>query len=243
MDQVISENYTFQPMNFRSVISFFIVILFSQIDSQAQSDSLMIFKEPTLPSFPGGDKDLMNYVYARMPEGDFGDGVVHVNFQVDSTGKVVNPTIARSFNNDLNEQILLVFEDFPLFEMNGSLPVKFNVPILFGESRTKHTSYYDVVPKYVGGEEVMIDTIVSNLKLSGDKSVEHCVPHTMFVEFIVTKKGQVADFKMKKSSTCAALDQAAIDACYKLKHWIPATDLNGKFVDSNMMIPISVHLK
>ena len=217
--------------------------MFSQIGSKAQSDSLMIFLEPSIPSFPGGDRDLMNYVYARVPEGDFGDGVVHVTFQLDSTGKVVNPTIARSFNNDLNEHILLVFEDFPRFEMNGSPPVKFNHPILFGERRTRQISYYDILPKYVGGEEAMIKTIQSNLNFPSSSAVENCTPHKMHIEFKITKNGQLTDAKITKSSTCAAFDRAALEACYKLKYWIPVTDLNGEFIEMSFVVPISVSLK
>lgn len=225
------------------IAGFIIITTFpTSIVSTAQSDSLPVFEDPAVPIFPGGENDLVNYIYARLSEGDFGDGIVHVRFSLDSTGKVYNPEIARTFNRELNTKLIKIFDDFPKFDMYGNRQSTYVMPIFFGEKRLSRISY-NSIPRYVGGEEAMITAIRMGLKQYSNDSINDTMPQKMMVYLNITKTGKVMDVEVKKSSKSEVFDKAVVDVCSNLKYWIPATNANSEFVDMGVLIPISFHLK
>lgn len=93
-----------------------------------------------MPSFPGGEKALLNFVYdnLRYPEQAMQDsvqGVVVVQFVVDATGKVSCSDILRSLSPDCDAEVLRVVRLMPLWtpgKENGKcVDVKYTMPIRF----------------------------------------------------------------------------------------------------------------
>jgi TonB family protein len=106
-----------------------------------QTDNETFYIVEEMPSFPGGNAALKDYIYSNLeyPEEARKKGIngeVRVQFTVKATGKVENIKVIRSAYPDFNKPALKVFENMPEWNpgkqrgkavsVNVVVPVKFN---------------------------------------------------------------------------------------------------------------------
>jgi protein TonB len=93
-----------------------------------------------LPSFPGGEKELMKFLSANIqyPKECMEMGIqgrVITRFIVDETGKIICPIIARSLHPAMDEEALRVIKLMPDWQpaSNNGIPFKlcYTLPVLF----------------------------------------------------------------------------------------------------------------
>lgn len=93
-----------------------------------------------MPSFPGGNAELMNFLYknihypANAVDGKI-QGRVVVAFIVRADGKVCNPYVERSVESSLDREALRIVKSMPRWtpgRQNGkAVNVRYNVPVSF----------------------------------------------------------------------------------------------------------------
>lgn len=114
--------------------------------SPVQSDKLEAGDDPVytyveqMPVFPGGDDALIKYISenikypAEAKEKDI-SGTVYVQFVVDASGAVTQPSVLRSPDPLLSQAALDVLKDMPNWKPGKQkgkvVPVKYTLPIRF----------------------------------------------------------------------------------------------------------------
>ena len=107
------------------------------IDSLEIDDQIYEVVEQ-MPSFPGGHKELMKYIYTnfRYPEG-YGDICIHgrviIQFIVEKDGSITDPKVLRGIERELDKQAIKLVKSFPRFipgKQNGKeVRVKYVIPV------------------------------------------------------------------------------------------------------------------
>jgi TonB family protein len=96
--------------------------------------------DATSPEFPGGRQAMMNFLsknthYPAACVKDSIQGVVVIQFTVDTTGKVTRAHIVRSVHPELDAEALRVVKSFPAWKpaMQNGKPVasKYTMPVAF----------------------------------------------------------------------------------------------------------------
>lgn len=111
------------------------------VTASKKSNELEICQNPdSFAEFPGGEAAMMRFIASdlRYPEAAFQNDVqgrVIVTFVISKEGKVVNPTIHRGRDKDLDREALRIISKLPDFKpaMKNGVPVnvRMNVPINF----------------------------------------------------------------------------------------------------------------
>ncbi|MBR3897289.1 MAG: energy transducer TonB [Bacteroidaceae bacterium] len=108
--------------------------------SASTSDDEVFQVVENMPEFPGGTAELMKFLamnikYPVEAQKENVQGRVVVQFVVSKTGKIIDPTIARSVSPELDAEAIRVVNAMPLWtpgEQKGEpVNVKFTLPILF----------------------------------------------------------------------------------------------------------------
>ena len=96
------------------------------------------------------------------------------------------------------------------------------------EPKTKNETYTiaNKMPHYVGGDQALLKFIKSNL-IYPKKALEEKTEGIVFVHFIISKKGKIADPKILVSIN-SLLDQEALRIVKKMPRWEPAQEQNKK---------------
>ena len=110
-----------------------------QESSSPSNDSIFTFVEE-LPEFPGGDVELVKFIYAnlkyeKVKKKKYESVKVQVRFVVDEHGNVINPVVTKSISAELDAEAVRVVSLLPQFKpgKNKGKPVKFyyTVPVVF----------------------------------------------------------------------------------------------------------------
>lgn len=97
----------------------------------------------------------------------------------------------------------------------------------------------DVMPKYPGGEEAMIDFLVKNIKYP-EKAMKDSVQGKVFVQFKVDKDGSIKEIKLLRGIGYGC-DEEAVRVIKMMPKWEPALK-DGKPVQAEMALPIKFKL-
>jgi len=133
-------------LRFILAFSFITVALFTDLkEAEAQSGSdQILFVAQEMPTFPGGDKALMQALYKnlRYPEEAYNnniEGKVLVKFVITREGTVTNATIIRSADPSLDKAALEAVKKLPKFnpgKQDGkTVDVWYSMPIVFKKAQ------------------------------------------------------------------------------------------------------------
>jgi TonB family protein len=123
--------------------------------------------------------------------------------------------------------------------------------LLFGLSEKMKTSeykqgedqaytYVDQMPEYPGGTDALLKFIDSNIKYPAEAK-QKGVEGKVFVQFIVSKTGDIVGIKVIKGIE-SGCDDEAVRVCKMMHRWIPGR-LNGKPVPVKIVIPFHFKLE
>jgi periplasmic protein TonB len=103
---------------------------------------------------------------------------------------------------------------------------------------------YDIVDEqaeFPGGTPALKMYMAENV-IYPQTAVEKGFQGKCFLQFVVTKKGEITDIKVKKGvPNCPECDAESIRMVKSMPKWIPAK-INGKAVNSTFNLPVSFRL-
>ena len=103
---------------------------------------------------------------------------------------------------------------------------------------------YDAVEEqaeFPGGRAAMNKFLAENMRYP-ERAMELGLEGKCYLQFIVTKTGEIKDIKVKKGVVdCPECDQEAVRIAKLMPKWIPAKS-NGKYVNSVFNLPLSFKL-
>lgn len=111
-----------------------------------------------------------------------------------------------------------------------------------GQEKTKDGDVYfkaDEMPVFPGGENAFISYISNNVKYPEEAKKEG-ISGKVFVSFIVSEAGKVADVKIEKG-VCPSLDKESVRVVEGMPEWKPGKQ-DGKNVKVQLTIPIQYSL-
>jgi protein TonB len=139
--------------------------------------------------------------------------------------------------------------------MNHSKIILFLIGVFFtvisyGQSTSKQVAISDtvpfvkpeVLPKFPGGDEKLIEFVSTNIKYPAKAKKKGNVG-TSYISFVIKKTGEVADIKTYKGIPgCASCDEEAKRVVKLMPKWIPGKQ-EGKAVDVQYVLPVKFSLK
>jgi len=131
------ENNIFPEDSTSSTLQISIVTVEAAEPEDVTEDKPFLMVEQ-MPSFPGGNDELMKYIREnlRYPDSDACvEGRVIVRFVVDKNGDIQNPVILRSLEHLFDKEAIRVIKESPRWTpgmQNGkAVPVYYTLPIAF----------------------------------------------------------------------------------------------------------------
>ena len=211
------------------------------------------------PTFPGGDKKLMEWIsqHIQYPQNAYDShiqGRVIVQFLVKEDGSVGDAKIVRSVFTALDDEALRVVNTLPKFNpaiLDGkAVEYWFTIPVVFRfeddlksheapptNSDKNKTIYHFVeqMPEYPGGQAAMLKFIADNLKYP--KEMMGCFQGSVIVKFYVDTLGHVCDPQIFRGLD-SALDREVLRVVRLFPEFTPGQH-EGKKVNVYMNLPIS----
>jgi TonB family protein len=202
----------------------------------------------SMPSFPGGDAKLMNYIKKNInyPLEDKAKGIegkVIVRFTVTKTGKVKDARVLRGLSKQIDEEAIRIANTLPDF-IPGTLAkgkpadIEYTLPIVFKIEPTSNV--YEVVekmPQFPGGDGALMTFVANSINYPPDGEL---VGKTV-IKFIITKDGFINNIKVLQSFD-PICDKEAIRVINLLPKWIPG-EHNGKKVNVYYTLPVIFRLQ
>lgn len=96
------------------------------------------------------------------------------------------------------------------------------------------------LPTFVGGEAELAEYIHQNLKYP-TKEKEEGKQGTVYIRFVINRRGEVKSAKVIRGINCAALDNEALRLIKEMPNWIPGSQ-NGVTVNVEFTYPIKFML-
>lgn len=181
------------------------------------------------------------------------EGDVYVQFVVTREGKVVNPKIAKSSNELFNEEVIRAINNSPEWmpgkqrghEVNVAftMPVKFKLPEPEKKEEVTDEVFYIVedMPSFMDmGLSGFRDWVMDHLKYP-EKAKEEGIEGTVYVQFIVSKSGNVSNTKLMRGAD-PLLDAEAIRVVESSPKWTPGKQ-KGHEVNVAFTFPVKFVLQ
>ena len=109
--------------------------------AQAQTDSEKVYNScQVMPQFPGGEKAMMEFIatnlkYPQQAVKDDVQGMVLVDFVINTEGKATDPKIVRSLSPECDAEVIRVVSLMPAWtpgQQDGkTVNVKYTLPVMF----------------------------------------------------------------------------------------------------------------
>lgn len=110
------------------------------------------------------------------------------------------------------------------------------VPVEPVEVESAPLNFAEEMPGFVGGDKALFGYLSKNTKYP-KREKQIGVEGVVYVEFVVGKKGEITDVKIK-SGVSEALDAEAIRVIKAMPNWLPGKQ-NGRVVKVRYVMPIS----
>jgi len=208
----------------------------------------------TMPDFPGGSGSFRKYIdenleYPKAAAENGIQGRVFVQFVVEADGQVTNAKILRGVDPSIDKEAIRVVESSPKWnpakQRGQAVRVSFTFPIEFSlqkEDKNKATETSDEVftvvedmPKFGDNDLAFRKFIVDNLKYP-DEAAKAGIKGTVYVQFTITKDGDLVDPKVIRSVN-KLLDEEAIRVVKLSPKWIPGKQ-RGQNVNVQYTMPV-----
>ena len=194
------------------------------------------------PTFPGGDKKLMEWIsqhlhYPQNAHNAHIQGRVIVQFLVKEDGSVGDAKIIRSVYPSLDEEALCLVKKMPKFHpaiLDGkAVEYWFVIPIVFRleddlkrheDSSTNSDEnkiiyqFVEQMPEFPGGQTAMLKFIADNLKYP--KEMAGCFQSSVKVKFYVDTLGHVCDPQIVRGLD-SSLDREVLRVLSQFPDFIP----------------------
>ncbi|WP_455630512.1 TonB family protein, partial [Parabacteroides sp.] len=208
-----------------------------------------------MPSFPGGDAELLKYIaanikYPKESQDNGEQGRVICSFIVGRDGSVNNPEVLRGVTPLLNEEAVRVINTMPRWnpgmQRGKAVAVKYTVPITFRlkspveETKEETLTVVDVMPQYPGGDRELLKFIAQSIKYPTDAQ-EAGVQGRVICSFVVDKKGNIVEPKIIRGID-PSLDAEALRVIGMMPRWTPGRQ-DGKTVRVLYTVPITFRLQ
>lgn len=117
------------------------IVAFTPATTSAQNNSEKVYNScQVMPKFPGGDKAMMEFIasklkYPQQAVKDNVQGMVLVEFIINTEGKATNPKIIRSLSPECDAEVIRVVGLMPAWtpgKQDGKVVnVKYTLPVMF----------------------------------------------------------------------------------------------------------------
>ena len=247
----------------------FVTVLFTGVFfacSSADKDKFetdkVYTKVDVVPEFPGGLKELMNYLSANIKypveAKDQGiEGRVYINFIVEKDGSVDSAWVLRGIGGGCDEEALRVVREMPDwtpgYQHGEAVRVSYNLPVKFSLDKSEHKltrtyviddtdSVYtlvDVMPEFPGGVNALMSYLSENITYP-EQAKKDGVHGKVFISFVIEKTGKVNNVKVLRGIG-EACDAEAVRVVKSMPDWKPGLS-EGKPVRVQYNIPIKFAL-
>jgi TonB family protein len=216
-------------------------------------NSRMIDYLERAPEFPGGEKELLNFIaknlqYPTEDEKNGVEGRVIVRFMIRKTGKVENVVVIKAVSKNLDAEAVRVVSSLPDWNpgvVNGKkVDVPYILPISFRLAPLiRKNVYVDIMPQFPGGAVEVLSYIYKslNLLLSSAKENDEYLPDVVTVGFIIDKNGKVINPEVIRGKN-TLYNKISLQIISSMPDWIPG-ERNGKKVDVYYSLPIIFKLE
>lgn len=109
--------------------------------ASAQTDSEKVYNScQVMPQFPGGEKAMMEFIasnlkYPQQAVKDDVQGMVLVDFVINTEGKATDPKIVRSLSPECDAEVIRVVNLMPAWtpgqQEGKTVNVKYTLPVMF----------------------------------------------------------------------------------------------------------------
>ncbi|MDL2245397.1 M56 family metallopeptidase [Parabacteroides sp. OttesenSCG-928-J18] len=224
-----------------------------------QEDSIYTVVE-VMPRFPGGDKELLNFItnnisYPEVAKEKGIQGRVVISYVVEKDGSITNLEVVRGQDPSLDKEAIRVMSTSPKWtpgqEKGITVRTKYTMPIQFrlGEKTDRALSapssesdVFRVAEKtaqFPGGERALLKYLSDNVKYP-QIAKEKGIKGRVIVSFIVEKDGSVTNAEVL-NGVDPSLDKEAIRVIGTFPKWTPAEN-DGKPVRIRYAMPIMFNL-
>ena len=214
------------------------------------------------PEFPGGMGKLMIYLvkntkYPKAAKEVGIQGKVFVGFIINKRGKITHVKLIKSVSKELDEEAIRVISSMPKWapgkQHGKKVKVKYIIPINFklpkkatnaNDFTAQKDSVYvfneiEIKPEFPGGMGKLMIYLVENTKYP-QISRENDIQGKVYVQFVINKKGEVTDVKLKRKVS-KELDKEALRVVSSMPNWSPGIQ-RGKKVKVSYIVPINFKL-
>ncbi len=203
-----------------------------------------------MPSFPGGDNALMDYIHTNLqyPKESKVNGRVIVRFIVQKDGSVSNVEVLRGLDPACDAAALMAVRNMPKWtpgkQKGKPVPVYFTVPISFRNSlvevKAKTNDEVEQMPQYPGGDKALMAYVTTNLKYPR-ASAEAGTQGRVIIRYVVQTDGSLSNIEVLRGLD-PACDAEAIRIVESMPKWIPGKN-KGKPVPVYFTLPIQYRLQ
>ncbi|MBC5995034.1 TonB family protein [Pontibacter cellulosilyticus] len=161
-----------------------------------------------MPAFKGGASEMMKYLasniqYPSDAKNNGVEGLVVVQFIVEKDGSISEVHTVKKLGHGTDEEAIRVVKSMSgqwtagrqngqLVRVNYTMPIRFT---LTEAERTATASIANKMPQYKGGQEAMLKTMSSYLKLP-DEAKQENVDARVMVRFYVDQEGNVSNIRL-----------------------------------------------
>lgn len=226
-------------------------------------------QDETMPEYPNGVGEMMkfiskNTVYPKMAQDSNWTGRALISIVVDSTGKIIEPSVSKSsgyiiLDNEALRVVQLMPDWKPGKQNNIAVSVKVTIPVNFFKDKKTENSISENVqkheyvltetslnyfnqkfinnqPKYNGSEGSFIQNITNKLSLIVKKTGERYQGYVI-MKFDIDEIGIINNPELTRISGYEFIDRTFIEVMNSMPNWIPAK-INGIAVLKSVEIPV-----
>ena len=224
------------------------------------------------PEFPGGYPALYKFIadhlkYPETAKMKRIQGKVFVRFVVGKEGDVEEPEVVKSDNPALNSEAIRVVKSLPKWipgshkgknvRVSSTVSVNFKLdeqPIVNEMPETPDDDdnqlflFVEKMPEFPGASDIFaVSKLLSENIIYPEEAKAKGLAGTVFVQFVVTKEGNVANIKIARGVD-PLLDAEAIRVVKDMPKWKPGEQskkVNGEkvWVPKNVAITLPVHFE
>ncbi len=207
--------------------------------------------------FPGGFDAMSAFIQKNLTYPEQArlkniEGPVAIQLKFDKKGKIIERYVLKGPDPELDKEAIRVVDLMPDWipvahisdkeEITKVLIIRFKLDNAESKSNTDESTSFvtpENVAEYPGGLPALTSFIRSNLAYP-EQAKKDKKEGTVFVQFIITKTGQIEQIKVLRG-VCKELDEAAVNIIKKMPDWKPATQ-DGKAISSIYTMPIKYQL-
>lgn len=222
------------------ILFLFLLMGIGICQTQGQNKDDVFNATTTLPSFPGGQEAMNEYIRSRLvyPHSAIVnniEGQAMIGFKIDTLGWPHDVRILQRLYPACDSVALALVKKMPRWTSGNPEPdLEFKLPIVFKLPDKDIRKTCDTMPQFPGGIDSLFRFISRNLKYPVRGC--HDIQGRATIRFVVTKEGKIENPVILRSLDYY-MDEEALRVIRMMPDWEPAVH-NSKKVDCYFIIPI-----